>query len=270
MTACKKRWLLKHCVQYASTSLHPVYISVFVSRYVVGGFVTVLYLGYLSLFHVMLSGVLQLYFTLVICLCFTLCCQRFCRCTLLWLSVFVSRYAVRGFVAVLYFGYRSLLHVMLSEVLQLYFTLVICLCFTLCCQRFCSCTLPWLSVFVSRYVVRGFVAVLYFGYRSLFHVMLSEVLQLYFTLVIGLCFTLCCQRFCSCTLLWLSVFVSRYAVRGFVAVLYLGTCSLVVSRYVVGGFVAVLYLGICSLVVFASGYYFLLKILSYMNHQRVL
>ena len=58
MTACKKRWLLKHCVQYASTSLHPVYISVFVSRYVVGGFVTVLYLGYLSLFHVMLSGVL--------------------------------------------------------------------------------------------------------------------------------------------------------------------------------------------------------------------
>ena len=143
MTACKKRWLLKHCVQYASTSLHPVYISVFVSRYVVGGFVTVLYLGYLSLFHVMLSGVLQLYFTLVICLCFTLCCQRFCRCTLLWLSVFVSRYAVRGFVAVLYLGYRSLFHVMLSQVLQLYFTLVIGLCFTLCCQRFCSCTLPW-------------------------------------------------------------------------------------------------------------------------------
>ena len=164
MTACKKRWLLKHCVQYASTSLHPVYISVFVSRYVVGGFVTVLYLGYLSLFHVMLSGVLQLYFTLVICLCFTLCCQRFCRCTLLWLSVFVSRYVVRGFVAVLYLGYRSLFHVMLSEVLQLYFTLVIGLCFTLCCQRFCSCTLPW-------------------------------YLQ-------SCCFTLCCRRFCSCTLPW--------------------------------------------------------------------
>jgi hypothetical protein len=69
----------------------------------------------------------------------------------------------------------------------------------------------------------------------------------YFTLVICLCFTLCCQRFCSCTLPWLSVFVSRYVVRGFVAVLYLGTCSLVVSRYAVRGFVAVLYLGYLSL-----------------------